>query len=142
MKVRDVMTSNITAADSNTSISEIAKKMRDLNIGAIPICDEQNYPIGIVTDRDIVIRGVVEGLTSNDNVAQIMSKQVIYVTPDMHVHEATRLMGENQIRRLPVVENGKIIGMVSIGDLAVQNIYEDDAGHALSEISTPSRPMM
>ncbi|KAB3534846.1 CBS domain-containing protein [Alkaliphilus pronyensis] len=142
MKVRDVMTSNIIAANSNTSIAEVAKKMRDLNIGAVPICDENNYPIGIVTDRDIVIRGVVDGLTSSDDIGEIMSKQVIYVSPDMHVHEAARLMGEKQIRRLPVIENGRIIGMVSIGDLAVQNIYENDAGHALSEISTPSRPMM
>lgn len=142
MKIRDVMTSHVSAADLNTTISEVAQKMRDLNVGSIPICDEQQHPIGIVTDRDIVIRGVVDGLQGQEKVSRIMSSQLISVTPDMHVHEAARIMGDNQIRRLPVVENGRIVGMVSIGDLAIQNIYEDEAGKALSDISTPSRPMM
>ncbi len=142
MKVRDVMTTQISMADSNTSISQVAKQMKDLNVGSIPITDNQKKPVGIVTDRDIVVRAVVEGINGNDTVSRVMSNKVISVTPDTDVHEAAKIMGENQIRRLPVVENGKLVGIVAIGDLAVRNIYEDEAGHALGEISTPSRPMM
>lgn len=141
MKVRDIMTTDITAANDKATINDVAKTMKDLNVGAVPICDNQNQPVGIVTDRDIVIRGIVSGLKGNESINRVMSSHLIYATPDMHVHEAARIMGDNQIRRLPVVENGKIVGMVSIGDLAVNNIYENEAGKALSDISIPSRPM-
>jgi len=116
--------------------------MKELNVGVIPVCNNQDQPLGIITDRDIVLRGVVAGLDNSANASDIMSKGVISVTPDTHVHEAARIMGENQVRRLPVVENGKMVGIVAIGDLAVRNIYENEAGEALSNISTPSRPMI
>lgn len=142
MKVSDVMTNKIYAALPNAPITEVAKKMKELNVGSIPVCDSGDQPLGIITDRDIVLRGVVSGLDNTSNASDIMSKGIVSVTPDTHVHEAARIMGENQIRRLPVVESGKIVGMVSIGDLAVRNIYENEAGQALSNISTPSRPMI
>jgi len=142
MKVRDVMTNKIYAALPNAPIAEVAKKMKELNVGAIPVCDSQDQPLGIITDRDIVVRGVVEGLDNSSSASDIMSKGLVSVTPDTHIHEAARIMGENQVRRLPVVENGKIVGIVAIGDLAVRNIYENEAGEALSNISTPSRPMI
>ncbi|QUH20236.1 CBS domain-containing protein [Alkaliphilus sp. B6464] len=142
MNIRDVMTNKVYAALPDASITEVAKKMKELNVGSIPVCDNQDQPIGIITDRDIVLRGVVEGLDNTSSVSDIMSKGIVSVTPDTHVHEAAKIMGENQIRRLPVIENGKIVGMVSIGDLAVRNIYENEAGEALSNISTPSRPMI
>ncbi|SDK68916.1 CBS domain-containing protein [Natronincola ferrireducens] len=142
MKVRDIMTNHVSAVNTNATIDEIAKKMKELNVGSIPICDNQNHVVGIVTDRDIVVRGIVDGLQASDNVESIMSKELIYVSPEQHAHEAARLMAQNQIRRLPVIENGELVGLVSIGDLAVRNIYVDDAGKALSDISLPSRPMM
>ncbi|MBM7614436.1 CBS domain-containing protein [Alkaliphilus hydrothermalis] len=142
MKVRDIMTSDVMVATTTTPINQIAKSMKDLNVGVMPIIDNNQHPVGIVTDRDLVIRGMVSNINTSDTVEKVMSKHVISVTPDMHVHEAARIMGENQIRRLPVVENGKMVGMVSIGDLAVHGIYENEAGSALSQISTPSRPMM
>ncbi|AKL94443.1 regulatory protein [Clostridium aceticum] len=142
MKVRDIMTSHVSASSANASIDEIARKMKELNVGSIPICDNQNHIIGIVTDRDIVVRGIVDGFRVSDNIDKVMSKELIFVSPDTHAHEAARIMAQNQIRRLPVVENGKLVGLVAIGDLAVRNIYVDDAGKALSDISLPSRPMM
>ncbi|AOY76326.1 CBS domain-containing protein [Clostridium formicaceticum] len=142
MKVRDIMTSHVSASNANASIDEIARKMKELNVGSIPICDNQNHVIGIVTDRDIVVRGIVDGFRVSDNIEKVMSKELIFVSPDTHTHEAARIMAQNQIRRLPVVENGKLVGLVAIGDLAVRNIYVDDAGKALSDISLPSRPMM
>ncbi|SET33047.1 CBS domain-containing protein [Natronincola peptidivorans] len=142
MKVREIMTNHVSAANANSTIDEIARKMKELNVGSIPICDSQNHVVGIVTDRDIVVRGIVDGFQASDQVDKVMSKELIAISPDSHVHEAARIMAQNQIRRLPVIENGKLVGVVSIGDLAVRNIYVDDAGKALSDISLPSRPMM
>ncbi len=142
MNVRDVMTNKIYAALPNAPITEVAKKMKELNVGSIPVCDNQDKPLGIITDRDIVLRCMVDGVDTGSNVSDVMSKGIVSVTPDTHIHEAARIMGENQVRRLPVVENEKIVGMVSIGDLAVRNDYENEAGEALSNISTPSKPMV
>lgn len=142
MNVKDVMTNKIYAALPNASIAEVAKKMKELNVGSIPVCNQQSQPLGIITDRDIVVRCVAQNSEDNATASEVMSKGLVSVTPDTHIHEAARIMGENQVRRLPVVENGKMIGMVSIGDLAVRNDYENEAGEALSNISTPSRPMM
>ena len=141
MKVEQVMSRDVSVVNTQDSIDEAAKRMKDLNVGSVPVCDENNSPIGIVTDRDVAIRAVSNGYSSSENVEQIMTSEVISVHPEDDIHKAARIMGENQVRRLPVVENGKIVGIVSIGDLAVRNIYIDDAGKALSEISTPSKPM-
>lgn len=142
MKVREIMTSHVSAANTSDTIDEIARKMKELNVGTIPICDHQNHVVGIVTDRDIVVRGIGDGYQASDSIENVMSKELISISPDSHVHEAARLMAQNQIRRLPVIENGRLVGIVAIGDLAVRNIYVDDAGRALSDISLPSRPMM
>lgn len=142
MKVRDLMTQRVKAASQQTPIKDVAKTMKELNVGAIPICDDQNRPVGIVTDRDLVVRGIVEGFDPNSKVEQVMSSHVVYATPDMDIHEAARLMGQYQIRRLPVVDNGKMVGMISLGDMAVEGIHEDEAGEALGDISNPSRPWM
>ncbi len=140
MKIRDVMTRNVRSAQIKSNVTQIAKDMKSLNVGCIPVCDSNQNVVGVVTDRDIVLRNVADG-KSNSTAQEVMSSQIISVSPEAHVHEAARLMAENQIRRLPVVENGKLVGMVSIGDLSTQNIYENEAGDALSEISRPARPM-
>ncbi|WP_425449756.1 CBS domain-containing protein [Dethiothermospora halolimnae] len=142
MKVREVMTSDISTVTENSSIKDAASQMKSLNVGVMPVCNNSNKPIGIVTDRDIVIRNVSEGSDINTPVSNIMSKNIVSVTPDTDIHEAAKIMAQNQIRRLPVVENNSIVGMLSIGDLAVRNIYTNEAGAALSNISQPSKPMM
>lgn len=142
MKVRDLMTTNVRTADVNASLSEVAQSMKTLNVGSIPICDNNRNVVGVVTDRDIVLRSVAEGSKVNSAKAQeVMSTQVVSVSPDTDVHEAANIMAKNQIRRLPVVENGRIVGIVAIGDFATQNIYVNEAGDALSNISKPSSPM-
>ncbi|OPJ55804.1 CBS domain-containing protein [Alkalithermobacter paradoxus] len=135
MKVKDIMTRDVSYLSSECSIFEAANIMKDLDVGSVPICDEAHTPIGVVTDRDIVLRSVANNINKNDNVGGIMSSNVITVTPETDVHEAANLMARHQIRRLPVVENGKLVGMVSLGDLAVENIHIDEAGNALSDIS-------
>lgn len=142
MKVREVMTSNVSIITTNSTIQEAANQMRNLNVGSIPICDNSRRPVGIVTDRDIVIRNVAEGMGGNTSVDSIMSKNPISVSPETDIHQAAEIMAKHKIRRLPVVENEEIIGIVAIGDLAVRDIYANEAGDALSNISQPSKPMM
>lgn len=142
MKVRELMTTNVTTADLNSSISEVAQSMRHLNVGSIPVCDKSRNVVGIVTDRDIVLRTVAGGSDVNSAKAQeVMTTQIVSVSPETDAHEAANIMAQNQIRRLPVVENGKLVGIVAIGDFATQNIYVNEAGDALSNISKPSSPM-
>ncbi len=142
MKVKDVMTTNVSTVNEGSTLREVASQMQSLNVGSIPVCDKSNRPIGIVTDRDMVIRGLSTGAESSSPVSSIMTKNIISVSPDTGIHEAARIMAQNQIRRLPVVENNTIVGILSIGDLAVRDIYINEAGDALSNISEPSRPMM
>ncbi|KXG78962.1 CBS domain-containing protein [Thermotalea metallivorans] len=141
MRVRDLMTSNVSVASPNTPVHQVAKQMKDLNVGSIPICDQDRHALGIVTDRDIVIRSVSQG-NMNASAGDVMTSNLVYATPDMDAHEAAALMAKHQVRRLPVVENGKIVGILAIGDLATVNIYVNEAGDALSSISKPSAPQM
>lgn len=141
MKVKELMTTDVSVAQPNAPINQIAKQMKDLNVGSIPICDNNQQALGIVTDRDIALRAVATG-NMQASAQDAMSKGLIYATPDMDAHEAANLMAKNQIRRLPVVENGRIEGILSIGDLATVNIYVNEAGDALSDISKPSQNQM
>ena len=141
MKVRELMTTNVSTAAPNTPIDQVAKQMRDLDVGCIPVCDQDKNALGIITDRDIVIRSVSEG-NMNANAGEVMTSDPVYATPEMHAHEAAEIMAKHKIRRLPVVENGRIVGILAIGDLATVNIYINEAGDALSNISKPSAPKM
>lgn len=133
--VKDVMTHEIECCYPKDNVFEVAQKMKQLNVGSIPICDEQKQLIGMVTDRDIVVRSVADKLPNATQVTDVMTLNPISVTPETHVQEATHLMAENQIRRLPVVENNQLIGIVSLGDFAVRNETDQSAGNALSSIS-------
>jgi len=135
MKVRDIMTSSVDWVTPDTTVVEIAQLMKKNDVGSIPICQDNNL-IGIVTDRDIVMKVIADGRnTNNISCKDIMSTDIISVTPDQDVHEAANMMSKYQIRRLPVLENGKIVGIVAIGDLAVEKIHINEAGDALSDIS-------
>lgn len=135
MKVRDIMTSQVTCANPNTSLRELAKIMKQEDVGSVPVCDQQRL-MGIVTDRDIVIRAVAQGQDVNSmKASEAMSTDVTMIGPDADIHEAADLMSKQQIRRLPVVEQGKIIGILALGDLAVEQIHVNEAGEALSDIS-------
>ena len=130
-RIHDVMTPNPVALPGTTSVHEAARAMRDQDIGDV-IVIENNQVCGIVTDRDIVVRTVAEAQDSATmTLADICSHALLTVTPTDSVEEAVRLMRTHAIRRLPVVEEGKAVGMVSLGDLAV----ERDPDSALGEIS-------
>ncbi|GAB6174954.1 CBS domain-containing protein [Paradesulfitobacterium aromaticivorans] len=135
MKVRDIMTSQVKCASPNSSLLELAKMMKEEDVGSVPVCEQQHL-MGIVTDRDIVIRAVALGQDVNSmKASEAMSTNVTTIGPDADIHEAADLMSNKQIRRLPVVEQGKIIGILALGDLAVEQIHIDEAGEALSDIS-------
>jgi CBS domain-containing protein len=132
--VRDVMTTNIEYCTPLDNVYEVAVKMRDLDVGVIPIV-ENGRLIGLITDRDLVVRGIAEKRPGSNEVINVMSENLVTVSPDASVQEAAELMAKHQIRRLPVVENGKLVGIVSLGDLATSSYSDQNAKHALSEIS-------
>lgn len=141
MKIKDIMTTNVQYANPQSSLNEVASQMKELNVGSMPVCDDATKVVGIVTDRDIVVRGLSKNTLNNSPVSNIMTRKPVTVTPETSVKEASKLMSEHQIRRLPVIEEGKLVGIVAIGDLAVRNKLVNKAGDALSDISEPSRPM-
>jgi CBS domain-containing protein len=140
MKVNDLMTRNVRTCEPGDPIAEAARIMAEVNCGAVPVVDGDRV-VGIVTDRDIVLRGVAKGKdTTNCKVSDCMTKDAVCCNADTDAHAAADLMASRQIRRLPVVENDRLVGIVALGDMATVNIHVNEAGEALSSISEPARP--
>lgn len=140
LKVKDIMTRQVVSVSQNSTLGEVATEMKNLNVGSLPVCDNNSNILGIVTDRDMVVRGLTQGYTNQSIVRDVMTTNPITVTPETDLTEVTELMAQNQIRRIPVVESGTLVGIISIGDVAVRDRFVEEAGDALSEISEPSRP--
>jgi CBS domain-containing protein len=134
MNIREVMTPNPRSVSPDDSIQNAACIMRDEDTGAVPVV-ENGRAVGIVTDRDIVVRAVAEGGQLNGPVRGIVTENLVWASPDMSTREAAELMSEHQIRRLPVVENECLVGIVSIGDLAVKEGKDGRIGDTLQHIS-------
>lgn len=129
--LKDLMTPNPLTCPATATIHDAAQQMRDRNIGDVIVTDG-NQVCGIVTDRDIVVRALADGRDpTNTRLGDICSRDLVTLSPDADVQEAVTLMRERALRRLPVVENGKPVGIVSIGDLAM----ERDSDSALADIS-------
>ena len=127
------MTSNPRTVSPGDSIQVAARIMKEEDVGVVPIVDN-GRTVGIVTDRDIVIRAVAEG-GSDRAVREIATTDIVFVKPDSSTREAEKLMSERQIRRLPVVENGRLVGIVSLGDIAVKEGKDSRTGDTLENIS-------
>jgi CBS domain-containing protein len=138
MQIQDVMTADVSFIEPNTSILEIARKMRDGDIGSTPVVEDERL-VGMVTDRDIVVRAIAEGGDVRNMTARdAMSPGVLYCFADQTVESVLESMGDQQIRRLPVIDRDKrLVGVVSLGDLALSG-RRKAAGEALQEISQPS----
>ena len=138
MQIKDVMTADVSFVNPDTSILEIARKMRDHDIGSTPVVENDRL-VGMVTDRDVVVRLVAEGGDVRVKTARdAMSPRVLYCFGDETVEAVLENMGDQQIRRLPVVDRDKrLIGVVSLGDLALSG-KRRAAGEALQEISQPA----
>lgn len=119
MRVKECMCKKVVRATSDTNLQEIAKLMQENDVGCVPICNQENNVIGFVTDRDIITRCIANNKKCDQTKASdIMTTKIIKTTPDTEVNDATQTMSTNQIRRLPVIENNQIVGMLTIGDLA------------------------
>ena len=134
MKITDIMTKDVETCAPELSIQEVASKMLELDVGSIPISDGKRL-IGIVTDRDIVIRGVASQVSLDSPVSQILTSEMVTGTKDMSIEDAAELMSKHQIRRLPILENDQLLGIVSLGDIAVRDRTDDNASMVLEEVS-------
>lgn len=137
MKVKDIMSKDIASLRSDDSIERAAQLMKQYNCGSIPVCTQDKL-IGIVTDRDIAVRSVASGQDiTQQRVGDIMTDNVVFGNPEMEVTDAARLMSDRQIRRLPIVKDNSLIGIVALGDISLEPKYQDSAEDALKNISEP-----
>jgi CBS domain-containing protein len=136
MKIKDVMTTSVECVRPETTLQEAAAKMKSLNVGSLPVC-EGDRPIGIVTDRDIVVRAIAEGRDPRTTrVPEAMTAEVVSVSETADVKEAARLMKDRQIRRIVVVDpNKRVVGIVSLGDIAVDTHDDKMSGDVLEKVS-------
>jgi CBS domain-containing protein len=135
MKIREIMTTPAVQIRQSETVDVAARTMARYNIGAMPVCGADGKLCGVLTDRDLVTRCLAAGRQPEQTiVADVMSGNVVSAQPDMDVAVAAHLMGRLQVRRLPVVENGALCGMVSLGDLANREDSCMDAADALTDI--------
>ncbi len=136
MKVRDIMTTQVVRIGAMEPVEVAARALTHYNIGALPVCGEDGRLCGVVTDRDLVTRCMAAGRQAGEvKVRDVMTGRVVTAGPDMDAGAAAHLMGREQVRRLPVVENGKLCGMLSLGDLASTEYGCLDAADALADIT-------
>jgi CBS domain-containing protein len=136
MKVRDIMSQPVIRIGAEEPVSVAARTLTHYNIGALPVCGADGSICGMVTDRDIVTRCLAANRSPEaTSVREIMSAGVLSVSPDLEVNAAAGLMGRRQVRRLPVVEKGRLCGMVSLGDIATKEESAYDAADALTQIT-------
>jgi CBS domain-containing protein len=134
MHIRDIMTPNPRTLSPNDSIQNAARLMRDEDTGVVPVV-ENGRAVGLVTDRDIVVRAIADGGGVDRPVRDIVTRDMVTVSPDTSTRDAAALMSEHQVRRLPVVDGGRLVGIVSLGDLAVKEGKDSRSGDTLQSIS-------
>ncbi|MBM7554842.1 CBS domain-containing protein [Thalassobacillus pellis] len=131
--IKDYMSTSLATCNPSDNLATLAKHMKEEDVGFIPIVENDKY-VGVVTDRDIVVRGLAKGTADNIHASDIMTEKVITGSPDMDVEEAARLMQEHQIKRLMVVEKDRFSGVVSLGDLGIEGA-DEVAADIVSELS-------
>ena len=134
MKVSDVMTPNPRTVQLTDSLQVVARIMRDEDTGAVPVVEDGSHVVGMITDRDIVIRAVAVG-SYDRPVSEIATRDLVFVAPGDSVRDVEKLMSERQIRRIAVVDNGRLVGIVSLGDIAVKEGKDARTGDTLENIS-------
>lgn len=156
MLVKDLMTTGISCVREDASLAQIAKQMKQEDVGLIPVCNDKGEVLGVVTDRDLVLRALAREIgdqagtkkrtpsdsSDNENVKarDVMSTNIVCASPDMNTHHAALLLAKYQVRRLPVTQNGKLVGMLSMADIARKTVFIDEAGDALSSICAVAPP--
>ena len=136
MKVKDVMSTTVVCVEPDESAAVAARLLSRFNVGALPVCTKDGRLRGMVTDRDIVLRCVAaDDDAQSVKVSEIMTRRIYSVDAQESIQNASALMARRQVRRLPVEEDGKLVGMVSLGDVAKLQDYTTEAAEALGEIS-------
>lgn len=138
MRVSEIMTKDVQCMESSATVREIASKMKELDTGAIPICQNDRL-VGMVTDRDIVLKTLADGADPGSaKASDIMTGPIVYCLEDQDVEDAARIMEEMQIRRLPVLSDEKrLVGILSLGDVATRGTSEALSGEVLKKVSEP-----
>jgi CBS domain-containing protein len=132
--VKDAMTADVKTAAPSQSLTDVARLMKQEDVGSVPVVDGERL-VGVVTDRDIVVRGIADGSDPHAiKAGDIASRDVVTVRPDDDLDAALRLMAQHQVRRLPVVDDGQLVGVVAQADVA-HEAKEKDVGHVVEEIS-------
>ena len=135
MKIREIMTKNVCCASENDTLKAVASYMKQNDTGFIPVNNAEGNLSGIITDRDIVIRAVVDNSELNTlRAADVMSRDIVTLSPDHSPIEASRLMSRAKVRRLPVTEKNKVVGVLSLGDLSRTEYLFSETAAALCEI--------
>jgi CBS domain-containing protein len=141
MQLKDVMTRQVEVISPDASLEEAARKMDELNVGPLPVC-EGGRLVGLVTDRDITVRATAAGKSPRSTtVREAMTTDVLYCFDDQDVREAARLMETQQIRRVPVLDHShRLVGIVSLGDVATEARDDRLSGEVLERVSEPAQP--
>lgn len=140
MKVSNLMSNTVISISPDASVTSAAKLLTKHNIGSVPVISKDDKLRGIITDRDIITRCVAsENSPDTMSVKDIMTRCVFGVSPNADIREATEIMSSEQIRRIPVVDDGKVVGMIALADMARSNAYQMEASKALSDISFPRK---
>ena len=135
-RCREIMTSSVRTANREMSLAEVARLMRDGDMGALPVVEGKRL-VGIVTDRDIVVRAIADGKDFSTPIGDVMTTEIYSVKPDDFVFEAIRLMGDKQVRRIPVInETGELAGIIAMADVALETEDEREIAETLEEISS------
>lgn len=138
MTVKELMTTSVCFLKPDASISDAATLMKKNNIGIVPICDNRGCLLGLVTDRDILMRVSTADAASVEltKISDIMTTNLVTISPEMNVHDAACLFSKKKVHRLPVLENGRLVGMLSLTDLAKKKIFLAEVGDIMGAIAT------
>jgi CBS domain-containing protein len=134
--VRHAMSSELKTAKPDMTAADAAGLMRNYDVGVIPVVDDDEPLVGLVTDRDLVVRVIADREDPNQvRLRDIATKSVVTVTPDMSISEARDLMAEHKVRRLPVMKDGRTVGIISLGDIALADASKRAVGDTLEDVS-------
>ena len=141
MIVKELMSSRICFANPDATASDAASLMKKYDIGLVPVCDNKGCLLGLVTDRDLVLRSLTDEKREISKIplSEIMTSEIAYATPDMNIHDAALIFAEKKLRRLPVLENSRLVGILSLSDLSQKKIFLAEVGDIMGSIAKATR---
>ncbi len=120
MQLQEIMTTGVVTADASTDLGQVAALMRDKHVGSVIVCDSDGHPAAMITDRDLAVRGMAEGLEISEEVRDHATRPLVTGEPEMDLEEAAALMVQHRVRRLPIVAGDDLVGIVTLDDIAVR----------------------